>query len=63
VVSTQNTGRLAYICWYPQGYFVSLELPAPPGDPRPYVAGGDHNDLSLEHAIEIVGKHLGLGAA
>lgn len=60
VVSAHNNDLLAYICWYPQGYFVSLELPAPYGDPRPYIAEGEYADLSMEQTIEIVGKHLNL---
>lgn len=53
-------GRLAYICWYPTGYFVALEFPPPTASDLPYAEGGDHHDLSMEDTIGLVGTHLGL---
>jgi hypothetical protein len=53
-----EAGRLAYICSYPAGYFVSLELPSTPGSDAPYLDGGEHHDLSADEVVRIVGHHL-----
>jgi len=52
-------GRLAYVCCYPGGYFVSLESPPGSEGDGPYRAAGDHNDLELDAALEVIERHLG----
>jgi hypothetical protein len=50
--------RVAYVCTYPDGYFVSLELPPGPGSDRPYKSGGDYRGLDADQVIDLVRRHL-----
>src|SRR5882724_10066892 len=50
--------RVAYVCMYPDGYFVPLELPPLPGSDRPYESGGDYRGLDADQVIDLVRWHL-----
>jgi len=50
--------RLAYICSYPDGYFVSLELPPSDDSDRPFEAAGDYNGLNSDQVLDVVRTHL-----
>src|SRR5262245_13173308 len=63
VAHPRDTGRLAYICAYDTGYFVSLELPADLGSQAPYRDASSFDDLDLDAVIRIVREHLGRSAA
>jgi hypothetical protein len=41
-------------------FYVALENPHECGSDMPYVSSGDHDDLSLADATDIVAAHLGL---
>lgn len=40
-------------------FYVALELPPEPGSDLPYAVAGDHHDLSLADALDVIVSHLG----
>jgi hypothetical protein len=63
VAHPRDDGRLAYICAYDTGYFVSLELPSDANLRASYRDAGSFNDLDSDAVIRIVREHLGCAAA
>lgn len=61
-VNRMASGRLAYLStWQQYGrYFVSLEHPTDEGSGLPYGNTEEHDGLSLQEAVQLIGEHLRL---
>ena len=61
VASPEEKRVLAYISTFdqPQGYyFLSLELPPPPGSEQAYVPAGEHEHVDFQELARLINKHL-----
>ena len=63
IAHPRDAERLAYICAYDTGFFLSLELPPDSGSQAPYRDAGSFSDLDSDAVIRIVREHLGGEAA
>jgi hypothetical protein len=64
VARKDDERQLAYVSLKPapegSRFFVALEKPPAPGSYLPYDDAGNHGDLSLTEAADIVARHLGV---
>ena len=61
VASPEDERVLAYISTFdkPEGYyFLSLELPPPPGGERSYVPAGEYEHLNFRQLARLIKRHL-----
>ena len=61
VASPEDRRVLAYISTFdkPEGYyFLSLELPPPPGSERAYVPAGEHEHVDFQELARLIREHL-----
>lgn len=63
VAHPQDHERLAYICSYDDGFFVSLELAAEAGSDAPYADAGNFRSLADAEVVEVVRRHLQIEAS
>ena len=64
VARPDNHGVLVYVSTHDNRknkYWVSLELPPPPGDDAPFVTAGERQAHGIQELASIVRAHFGVG--